>query len=94
LTQKNLNHQPVSRCHLQRELEQAKNEENNIEDKVMRKTNGLTGTKDKLDEIKDTHDYKLMVQRQYQHMTHRMKSDLIAIQIRFNETQDSFKNKQ
>ena len=26
-------------------------------------------------------------------MINRMKSDLIAIQIRFNETQDSYKNK-
>ena len=26
-------------------------------------------------------------------MIHRMKSDLIAIQIDFNETQDSYKNK-
>ena len=60
----------------------------------MRKTNGLTNTKERLDEIKETHDYKMMVQRQYIHMTERMKADLIAIQIRFNETQDSFKNKQ
>ncbi len=27
-------------------------------------------------------------------MIHRMKSDLIAIQIKFNETQESYKNKQ
>ena len=60
----------------------------------MRKTAGLSDTKEKLDDIKDTHDYKLMVQRQYEQMVHRMKADLIAIQIRFNETQESFKNKQ
>ena len=35
----------------------------------------------------------MMVQRSYLHMISRMKSDLIAIQIRFNETQDSYKNK-
>ena len=35
-----------------------------------------------------------MTQRQYTHMMERMKADLIAIQIEFNETQDSFKNKQ
>jgi len=60
----------------------------------MRKTNGLNSTKETLDGIKDTHEYQLMVQRSYQHMIHRMKSDLIAIQIRFNETSESFKNKQ
>ncbi len=35
----------------------------------------------------------MMVQRSYEHMIHRMKSDLIAIQIKFNETQESYKNK-
>ena len=34
-----------------------------------------------------------MYQNQYKHMIHRMQSDLTAIQIRFNETQDSYKNK-
>lgn len=60
----------------------------------MRKTTGLDSTKSRLNEITETHDYKMMVQRQYQHMIHRMKSDLIAIQIKFNETQDSYKNKE
>ena len=36
----------------------------------------------------------MMVQRQYEHMVQRMNQDLISIQIRFNETQDSYKNKQ
>ena len=72
----------------------AKNEENSIEDRVFRKTGGLTQTKDDLDDKANTHAYALMTQRQYQHMIQRMQSDLIAIQIRFNETQDSFKNKQ
>jgi len=71
----------------------AKNEENSIEDRVFRKTGGLTQTKDDLDDKANTHAYALMTQRQYQHMIQRMQSDLIAIQIRFNETQDSFKNK-
>ena len=77
-----------------RELEQSKIEENAIEDRVMRKTNGLERTRETLDGIKDTHEYQMMVQRQYTHMIYRMKSDLISIQIKFNETQDSYKNKQ
>lgn len=60
----------------------------------MRQTDGLDTSKAELEQIKEKHDYRLMVQRQYQHMIHRMKTDLIAIQIKFNETQDSFKNKE
>ena len=77
-----------------RDLEQAKNEEAGIEDRVMRKTDGLEGTKSKLDEIQDSHEYQMMVQRSYQHMIQRMQSDLISIQIKFNESQTSHKNKQ
>ena len=62
-----------------RELEQAKTEENSIEDSIFRKTNGLSYTRETLDGIKDTHEYQMMVQRSYQHMVHRMKQDLIAI---------------
>lgn len=36
----------------------------------------------------------MLTQRSYQHMIHRMKSDLIAIQINFNSLSDSHKNKQ
>lgn len=43
----------------------SKNEENSIEDKVSRKTGGLTHTKDSLDGIKSDHEYQMMVQRQY-----------------------------
>ena len=71
----------------------AKNEEQSIEDRVARKNDGLQNTKDTLDSKKDTHEYQMMVQRQYQHMVHRMNTDLIAIQIRFNETSESYKNK-
>ena len=77
-----------------RELEQSKIDEAAIEDRVSRKTNGLDNTLDKLQSIKNEHDEAKMVKRQREHMIHRMNSDLIAIQIRFNETQDSYKNKQ
>lgn len=72
----------------------AKTEESAIEDRVFRMTGGLTQTKDDLDDKAKTHAYAMMTQRQYEHMIQRMQSDLIAIQIRFNETQDSYKNKQ
>ena len=64
----------------------AKNEEQSIEDRLERKTNGLENTAGTLDGIKRDHEYQMMVQRSYQHMIHRMNQDLIAIQIRFNET--------
>ena len=48
-----------------RELEQAKTEENSIEDSIFRKTNGLQYTRETLDGIKDTHEYQMMVQRSY-----------------------------
>ena len=56
-------HQTLS--FLQRELEQAKNDESNIEESIANTTNGLTNTKDTLDGIKDTHEYQMMVQRSY-----------------------------
>ena len=78
---------------MQRELEQAKTDEAAIEEQNTSKETGLSNTKNVLDGINDTHEYQMMVQRQYEHMIQRMNQDLIAIQIRFNETQDSYKNK-
>ena len=45
----------------QRELEMAKNEEQSIEDRVERKTNGLENTAGTLDGIKRDHEYQMMV---------------------------------
>ena len=41
--------------------------------------------------IKDEHDFEVMFQRVYMHMTERIKRDLIAIQIKANEMHDSYK---
>ena len=46
---------------IQRELEMAKNEEQSIEDRVERKTNGLENTAGTLDGIKRDHEYQMMV---------------------------------
>ena len=35
----------------------------------MKKTNGLKATGDGLDNIQETHDFELMLQRTYKHMT-------------------------
>ena len=48
----------------------------------MRKTNGLRTTGDGLENIKETHDFELMLQRTYKHMVERMHKDLIATQIK------------
>ena len=45
----------------QRELEMAKNEEQSIEDRLERKTNGLENTAGTLDGIKRDHEYQMMV---------------------------------
>lgn len=76
-----------------KELEQAKNDEANIEQRVFEKESGLQQTSTELESIKDSHDFKLMEQRQYQHMIKRMKADLIACQKQSNELQESLKSK-
>lgn len=48
-----------------RELEQAKNDEANIEDEIFRKTSGLNNTKITLDYIKDEHEKQMLTQRSY-----------------------------
>ena len=48
-------------ANVQRELEMAKNEEQSIEDRVERKTNGLENTAGTLDGIKRDHEYQMMV---------------------------------
>ena len=45
----------------QRELEQAKNDESAIEDRVDQKHSGLDRTKEVLDGINGTHEYQMMV---------------------------------
>ena len=70
---------------MQKKLEQTKVEENYIEDTNMRKTNGLRTTGDGLENINETHDLELMLQRTYKHMIERMHKDLIATQIRAQE---------
>jgi len=54
---------------LKKKLDQTKTEENVIEDANMKKTNGLKATGDGLDNIAETHDFELMLQRTYKHMT-------------------------
>ena len=78
---------------LQKKLEMAKNDEANVEDSNFRKTNGLKSTKSQLQELKDTHDMELMLQRTYKHMMNRMQQDLIACQIQANELHESHKSK-
>ena len=70
---------------MQKKLKQTKVEENYIEDTNMRKTNGLRTTGDGLENINETHDFELMLQRTYKHMIERMHKDLIATQIRAQE---------
>lgn len=60
----------------------------------MRKANGLHVTGGGLENIKETHDHELMVQRSYKHMINRMHQDLIATQIKAQELQESYKSKQ
>ena len=45
----------------QRELEQAKNDENAIEERVEAKQSGLDRTREVLEGINGTHEYQLMV---------------------------------
>ena len=65
-----------------------------IEDTNMKKTNGLKNTGDGLENIKETHDFEIMLQRTYKHMIDRMHKDLIATQIKAQELQESYKSKQ
>ena len=53
----------------------------------------MKSTEDELGDIKDEHDFELMYQRTYYHMTERMKKDLIAMQIKANDMHESFKQK-
>ena len=53
-----------------------------IEDTNMKKTNGLKNTGEGLENIKETHDFEIMLQRTYKHMIDRMHKDLIATQIK------------
>ena len=49
-----------------------------------------TGDED-LKQIKETHDFEQMNQRQYKHMMSRMRQDLIATQITANELHEAYK---
>ena len=63
---------------LKQGLEQAKNDENNIEANNFNQTTGKLQSGNQLESIKREHDFALMLQRTYLHMRHRMQQDLIA----------------
>lgn len=50
-------------------------------------------TKDSLTSVTEKHEFELMLQRQYKHMIHRMRQDIIAEQIRVQEMQANYKSK-
>lgn len=78
---------------LKQALEQAKTDENNIENDNYMKDTGKKVSGSTLESIKNTHDFQMMLQRTYLHMRQRMQSDLIATQIKANELHESFKMK-
>lgn len=50
----------------------AKNDEAMVGDTNHRKSSNIKTTKDKLTQLKDTHDMEMMLQRTYKHMISRM----------------------
>ena len=60
----------------------------------MKKTNGLKATGDGLENINETHEFELMLQRSYKHMISRMHQDLISTQIKAQDLHESYKSKQ
>ena len=53
-------------------------EEAEVLDTEGKKGQDLQVTKDGLEKVTDKHEYELMLQRQYKHMIHRMRQDIIA----------------
>ena len=52
----------------------------------MRKTNGLRTTGDGLENINETHDFELMLQRTYKHMIERMHKDLLQLRLKLKNS--------
>ena len=46
-----------------------------------------------LDTVKETHDFEMLYQAQYQHMLKRMKKDLVALQLKSNDLTLSLRSK-
>jgi len=63
---------------IKKNLEQANEDELNLEDDNFRKTNYMKTTDEELEIIMEEHDFEMMFQRSYEHMLDRMKKDLIA----------------
>ena len=57
---------------LKKKLDQTKAEESVIDEANTRKANGLKSTGDGLENINETHEFELMLQRTYKHMINRM----------------------
>ncbi len=49
--------------------------------------------KQELTYVKETHDFELLFQSQYQHMLDRMKKDLISLQLVSNDYMESLRSK-
>lgn len=43
--------------------------------------------------MKETHDFEMLYQSQYQHMLDRMKKDLISLQLTSNDLMESLRSK-
>lgn len=46
-----------------------------------------------LDNVKETHEFEMLAQNQYNHMLKRMKKDLIALQLKSNDLTESLRSK-
>lgn len=49
--------------------------------------------KKELSLVKETHDFEMLYQKQYQHMLDRMKKDLISLQLTSNDLMESLRSK-
>lgn len=91
--QKQVRQKEIELDNLKNKLEQAKLDEENTKNKNMNNENMIEDYSDTNKSLQETHDYELMLQKTYQHMIQRMKADLISIQIKANEANESYKSK-